>query len=144
MFKVINTITSKQKVCTREEVYKSGLNLAVLIKHLASSPATVGIASYLNRNWKLDVYDMYLFAYANAKKCRVQYVKRDKKEMKSEQAEIVMEYYNVSYDVAKKYLVSLDDLQYNTIEEIVKASHGIYKKAKKAKVTKKDRTLGLI
>ena len=138
MFDVIYSITNKKKIYSREEVYASGLNMAILIKHLASHNAGVEVASYLNNNWKTDIYDMYLFAYGMMDSMFLKYIKRDKKLPITSQVAIVCEYYNISSTVAEKYLAEMTETQYNTIERIINESHGIYVKVKKSKTTKKE------
>ncbi len=116
---VLNSIIDKKKTYTQEEVEQQ-LNLSLLIKYLSNNNTTLGIAEYLNNNYRMSLYDMYLFAQNITPKSvgMIKYNKREKEE-KIVDIEYIMEYYNTSYNVGLQYYKEMSDKQFDKIKSIV-------------------------
>ena len=107
---------AKQKLYTEEEVKQSGLNIYLLLTYIRSSPVLLPVAQYLNENYKMKFYDMYLFVFFTFKRFNIQnvrWVKGDKL-AKPQDVEMIQKYYYVKYKVAENYLtrMSKEDLDY--------------------------------
>jgi len=94
---------------TKEEVISSGLNVFLLLQFIRATPILSGVAGYINKNWKMNIYDQYLFVFLTFKRFNIKNVTwiKSEKIQKPEDVEIVQRYYNVSYIIANRYLLSL-------------------------------------
>lgn len=115
----------KKKLYTREEVKQSGLNIHLLLNFLKFHPIGVSIAEYINRNWSMNIYDMYLFAFYVLPKqvTRINYRKKDVEE-KIVDLDIIKEHYMVDDTTAKEYLSLIDDKTLNKIKYMAKIRKG--------------------
>lgn len=131
---VLNSIIDKKKIYSQEEVEQQ-LNLSLLIKYLSNNSTTLGIAEYLNNNYRMSLYDMYLFAQSITPQSvgRIQYNKREKEE-KIEDIEYIMEYYNTSYNVGLQYYKEMSDKQFEKIKSIVKFWRGDKMKVQRERI----------
>lgn len=108
----------RKKLHAKEDVEKF-LDINLLVKFLSNHHIGLSIAKYLNENYSMKIWDMYLFAFyilPNSIK-KIQYNKREK-EVKCDDYEYIMEYYNCSYDVAGRYYKLMSDVEFKRIKSI--------------------------
>ena len=123
-FDILNDIP-KKRLHTKEEVEKY-LNIMLLVKYLSNNNIGLYIGEYLNRNYSMPIYDMYLFAFYILPKSvnRIKYNKREKF-VKCEDYEYIMTYYNCSYKVAEAYYKRMSNKEFKRISSLVKALQGV-------------------
>lgn len=113
-----------KRIYTQEEV-EANLNIYLLIQYLKCSPITISFAEYLNSNYKLDIYQMYLLAYyALPKGVRIRWIKTDKN-AKDEDIILMQEHYVCGREVAMQYLELLPKEEFKRIEKMYQ--HGTMK-----------------
>lgn len=110
---------NKQVLHTKEEIEKSGLNSYLLIYFIRTHPILVNVASYLNSNYKMNIYDQYLFVFLTFKRFKINDVKwiKSEKQIRVEDVDMIMRYYMVSYKTAIRYFHALSDNQIKYIKE---------------------------
>lgn len=116
-FDILNDIPRK-KIHTKENVEKY-LDINLLIKFLSNNATGLSIAKYLNENYNMKIWDMYLFAFYILPHSikSIKYNKREKV-VKCDDYEYVMEYYNCSYEVAERYYKLMSDKEFKRIKAI--------------------------
>ena len=123
-FDILNDIP-KNKLYDKQDVEKH-LNISLLIKWLSNHNVGLSIAEYLNRNFRMNIYDMYLFTFyilpTNIKK--IKYNKRDKKEPLDD-LKYITQYYNCSEEVAKDYYRQMSDKSFKKIKAIISAQNNV-------------------
>ena len=120
-FDILNDL-NKKILHSEQEVIESGLNIYLLLMFIKNNNIGLHIANYLNENWKIPFYQMYLLTYMTFKKFNisgVRWIKSDKG-IKFEQAENVQRYYMCSYLTALEYLRVLPDEELKRINDIYK------------------------
>lgn len=113
-------ILDTQELYSEEDVKKSGLSIYLLLQFIKSEPRLINIAIYLNENYKMKLYDMYLFVFFTfmyAEIGGVSWVKGKGKPKSPEDTELIQKHYRVDYHTAFKYL---DRLNKKDIFEIAK------------------------
>lgn len=110
-------VNNGQKLFTKEEVVKSGLNIFNLIRYLRGCTQLLPLASFFNSNYKIDLYDAYIMTFFTFKEKligNVRWVKTDKYK-KPKEVELLQKYYFVNYNVSEDYL---DKIENEKLEEI--------------------------
>ena len=104
------------------EVKESGLNIYLLLMFIKNNNIGLHLANYLNENWKIEFYQMYLMTFFTFKKFNVSGVRwiKSEKGIKYEDAEVIQRYYLCSYLTALDYLRVLNDSELQKIKEIFK------------------------
>lgn len=97
--------TNTQKLYTEEEVEESGLSLYLLLSFVKNSPQLVGVSNYLNENYKIKLYDAYLFCFVSFKYLNVGDINwvKAQKIPKVEDIQTLMKYYRVGREMAERY-----------------------------------------
>jgi hypothetical protein len=110
---------NKHKIYTKEQVQESGLNSYLLLQFIRSHPLLINIASYINQNWKMPIYDQYLFVLLTFKRFNIKGVSwvKSNKLSKPEDVEMLQRYYNVPYMTASRYLQELPKQKIKEIKE---------------------------
>lgn len=111
----------KKKVYSKEEFKKSGANSHLLLNYLKSNNVGVVIAEYLNRNWKIQPYDQYLFAI-HILPPQINYIKYSKsdKVIPDDEIDLLRNHYIVSYDVAREYHSLISPEQMERLKKLYK------------------------
>ena len=120
-FDILNDLNRKV-LHTEAEVKEAGLNIYLLLMFIKNHNIGIHIANYLNENWRIPFYDMYLFVFMTFKQFNVsgvRWIKSDKG-IKVEYAEIVQRYYMCSYLTALEYLRVLPDTELKRIIDLYK------------------------
>ena len=122
-FDVLNDL-NKHILHSEIEVKDSGLNIYLLLMFIKNNNIGLHLANYLNENWKIDFYQMYLFVFFTFKKFNVSGVRwvKSEKGLKYDQAENIQRYYHCSYITALDYLRVLPDSEIEKINQMYK--HG--------------------
>lgn len=110
---------NRGRIYSKEDVIKSGLSSYLLLHFIKTHPILLNVASYLNQNWRMPIYDMYLFVFLTFKRYKitdVRWVKSDKLQ-KPEDISLIQKYYNVSYKVASRYLDALSKEELEFIKD---------------------------
>lgn len=100
-------INDTQKLYSELEVKQSGLSSFLLLQFIKNEPMLLGVAEYLNENYKMKIYDMYLFVFFTfmyAEIGNVQWVKLTGKMKMPEDIEILQKHYTIDYHTACRYL----------------------------------------
>lgn len=116
-FDVLGAMT-KNKLYTKEEV-ENCLDVNLLLKYLRGNRVTIFIAEYLNRNYQMEIYDMYIFAFYTIppQLKYIKWVKTDKK-VDDEDLLLLQKHYICNEDVAKVYLNLLDETSIKRIKRL--------------------------
>lgn len=121
-FDILNDIPRK-KLYDKKDVEKH-LNISLLLKWLSNNHVGLSIAEELNINYRMSIYDMYLFTFyllpANIK--AIKYNKRDKVE-KNKDLTYIRQYYNCSEEVASVYYRLLNTRDFNEIKAIINSQN---------------------
>lgn len=108
----------KKKLHAKENVEKY-LDINLLIKFLSNNATGLSIAKYLNDNYSMKIWDMYLFAFyilPNTIK-KIKYNKREKV-VRCDDYDYIMEYYNCSYEVAGAYYKLMSKEEFARVKSI--------------------------
>jgi len=126
VFDVLSNITSTKPILSESEVLGSGLNTVLLLQYLSSNIQTTPIAQFLNVNWKIDIYDMYVIAKDMSINIRVNYIKREKyiDDIENKYIYPIMDFYTVGKDVARDYYQSLSENHIEQLNDISKQRKG--------------------
>lgn len=110
---------NKGQLFTKEEVKDSGLSSFILIHFIKAHPILINVALYLNKNYRMDIYDMYLFVFLTFKRFNIKNVRwiKSEKMNKPEDIDVVMRYYSVGYKIANQYLDALPKKKIKEIKE---------------------------
>ena len=113
-------IVDTQELYSEEDVKKSGLSIYLLLQFIKNDPKLINIAIYLNENYKMPIYQMYLFVFFTfmyAEIGGVSWLKGKGKPKAPEDIDLLRKHYRVDFNTAWKYL---DKLNKKDIFEIAK------------------------
>ena len=114
-FDILNALG--KKLYTKEEV-DSCLGINLIINYLRNSPVTINLAEWLNRHYKLSVYQMYLLAYYSFPKgLSIRWITTTKN-VKDEDVEMIQEYFVCSKQTATEYLSLLSESDFKRIKRL--------------------------
>jgi len=126
VFDVLSNITSTKPILSEAEVIGSGLNNVLLLQYLSSNIQTTPIAQFLNVNWKIGIYDMYIIAKDMSINGRVTYIKREKyiDDIENKCIYPIMDFYTVGKDVARDYYQVMSQNHIDYLNDISKQREG--------------------
>lgn len=111
-----------------EEDVNANLNIYLLLQYLKCHPVSLPLAEYLNSNWTLTIYQMYLLAYNMVPaSTRIKWIKTDKI-TNDEDVSLLQDHYVCGREVAISYLNLIGKDGLNDIRKLYQ--HGSVKQAK--------------
>lgn len=121
-FTILGALNSPGKLYSEEDVKKSGLNIYLLLGFIKNSSIGLQLAQYLNENWKIPFYQMYLITFFTFKRFNVsgvRWVKMDKT-IKYDKVEMIQRYYQCNYVTGIEFLRVTSDEELKRIEDYYK------------------------
>jgi len=116
-----------KKLYSEEEV-NANLGIYLMVQYLKCHPVTLPLAEYLNSNWSLNVYQMYLLAYNMVPAgLRIKWIKTEKAS-NDEDVLLIQNHYVCGREVAVSYLELLTPSALDEIRKLYQ--HGSMKQAK--------------
>jgi len=111
-----------QKLYSEEQVKESGLNIYLLLTFIKNNNIGLQLAQYLNENWKIPFYQMYLITFFTFKRFKVSGVKWIKmdKGIKYDKCEVIQRYYHCNYLTSIEILRTLSAEELKRIESLYK------------------------
>lgn len=121
-FTILGALNDPGQLYTEEQVKESGLNIYLLLGFIKNNAIGLQLAQYLNENWKIPFYQMYLVAFFTFKRFRINGVRWVKMEKgtKFQKAETIQRYYLCNYPTALEILQTLPDEEIKRIEDFYK------------------------
>ena len=124
IFDIFFGMNNGKKLYSKDDCIKAKLSLYMLLTYVSTNPMLVYIANDMNKNYKYysdNLYSAYLFLFLEMKnyKYSCKWVKRDKKiSPKTLDVVLMMNYFKVKEDVAKRYVDYFDKEQITFFKEI--------------------------
>lgn len=121
-FTILGALNYPGQLYSEEQVKESGLNIYLLLFFIKNSAVGLQLSQYLNENWKIPFYQMYLIAYFTFQRFKISGVRwiKSEKGIKYEKCEVIQRYYLCSYLTAIEILKTLPEEELKRIETYYK------------------------
>lgn len=121
-FKILGALNHPGQLYSKEDVKASGLNIYLLLGFIKNSNIGLQLAQYLNENWRIPFYEMYLISFFTFKRFKVNGVRwiKTEKGIKYDKCEIIQRYYQCNYLTGLEFLRVLPEEEIKRIEDYYK------------------------
>lgn len=121
-FNILNGLNYPGQLYSEEKVKLSGLNIYLLLNFIKNNSIGLQLSEYLNENWRIPFYQMYLIAFFTFQRFKIRGVRwiKAEKNIKYDKLTTIQKYYQCNYLTGIEFLKVLPDEEIKRIEDYYK------------------------